>query len=143
MNFQETMEWLKNFVDSLEGRELLTRDRETFIKVLYEMERQFLYMEKSDKKPVVDEVFLNDIHTTMYIIRKIYTINVITKNVYSFAKTLLLLISNWNKNVLCDQKMELDVTFLSNLFDNHMTVVESFNILKSLIQRCERLQTFA
>jgi hypothetical protein len=39
--------------------------------------------------------------------------------------------------------MELDVTFLSNLFDNHMTVVESFNILKSLIQRCERLQTFA
>lgn len=142
MTFAETMESIKNFIDELEGREFLATMRDTFIKIIYEMERQFDFMENNDKKPMVDPLLIRDIFKTFEFIQERYMIDVITTKNLNFVKTYLLLIGNWNNNVACDQKIRDLVNFISNLYDNHLTVVHSFNILKELIKRCERLQGF-
>jgi len=143
MTFSETMENIKRFIDELEGRTFLAKERDTFIKIIYEMERQFSFMENSDKKPMVDSILLDDIMRTFDYIQSKYMNDVITDKVYKFVKTYLLLINNWNNNVSRDGRIEQMVFFINNLYDNHMTVIESFNILKHLLRRCENLRSFA
>lgn len=143
MTFKETVDSLKQFVDSFDGKIFFGISRDKFIKIIYELERQFLFMETSDKKPDVSGELLQDIMYSFDIIQSNYVVRIITKKDYNFVKAFLLFIDNWNCNVPNDKDIKTRVVFLSNLYDNHMTVVDSFNILKALINRCEKLERFA
>lgn len=142
-SFNETIEVIKKYLDTIESRESLAPKRDYFIKSLYEVERHFILMDQSDNKPDVIKEHIDDIKNCLEFLLALYPNVVITKNLYNFVTSYCLLISNWNNNLCQDREIDVYTTLISRIYSQHMTVVESFDILKTLIQRCERLQSFA
>lgn len=144
MSFSETMELVKKYVESLEGREVLMDRRDLFIKTIYEVERHFNFMEKDEKIPPFNsEEMIGDIRKALSFLIGIYVEVVITKTLYDFVMSYCLLMYNWNENVSKDKEIENCSSLAQRIYNQHMTVVECFETLKALIQRCERLKTFA
>ena len=143
MNFPEVMENLKKYLETIESRDVLQDKRDFFIKTSLEIERHFIFMSQSDNKPDVINEHILDIKSCLEFLIEIYPYVVISKGLYTFVTSYCLLVSNWNNNVCNNGDIEKLVNLTDRIYKQHMTVVESFDILKVILQRCERLQSFS
>jgi len=143
MTFEETLNCLKQ---SLADNNLLLemRDKEKFIVIIDEIEKQFDHLSKNDDIYEFDrEKIREDIIGTYRFLKGFYMENPISKNMGEFVKAYCILVCNWNINVLKDTEIEDDMSFIHRIYDGHMTTEELYFFTRHLIERYSLLKDFA
>jgi len=143
MTLNETINEIKKFMDTLLGREIFGPKRDVFIRIVYELEMQFLEMEKSDKKPELDPRLLEDIVSTLEFLEAVFVEVPITNHLHNFVICYCVLIHNWNNNVACNERVDILTKLLDGIYNYHMTMAYGLETFKRLIQRCQRMENFA
>lgn len=69
-------------------------------------------------------------------------VNPIDPNITPFIESFCLLIFNWNGNTIHDESVNMFTSFLPNLIKNHLSILETINILKHLIGHLNKVSNW-
>lgn len=144
MNFDDTIKFLDGAMKYVPLLDIMGPKRGNFEGIINEMKKQISLL--VEDKPVYEfdrEKMTIDVRDTAGFLRKMYLEVPVNKNIIEFVKAYCILVTNWNQNILKDNELDKDFSFLHRAYDGFLITEELFTYSKYLIEKINLMKDFS
>lgn len=142
MTFEETMKFLNTCFENLEITQILAHNKDMFMMITNEIERQLKHLEDNDDPLPIDDKLILDINKVHNILKVIYIDCPMKMEFPEFVLAYSKLIINWNNNTLKDREIQNNFTFIYRTYEGRLTTEELFYYCKDMFNKLKSLKDY-